>query len=404
MIGIVHSVWSPKVRNPVAKGPKSGRQKYEAWSPDVRSGRPKNESFERDGQRRYACAVTALLLPERHPVRDFFVLDALDVAPRSDMATMAHPIFSLSPRPEMRTLRYAQGDTIVEILPSSKGLASIFDKDILIYCISKLMYAKNRGETIGQVVRITTHDLLVATNRHTGGIVYARIENALDRLAGTRIKTNIKTGDETSTQNFGLIEWYDYNRKGSGFADRLRYLDIKLSDWLFRAMQAKEVLAISRDYFLLRRPLDRRIYEIARKHCGAQSTWRIAIDKLQARTGSKQARKHFAAHLRGLVQSNHLPDYTMVIENDQAVFWRRADRPARAMTVVVPEAAAARTPRRVNVSQSAIDQLYDFAPGWDKYMLVAAYIEWAKDKDAARSEDARFIGWAKSYTKGKAAP
>jgi plasmid replication initiation protein len=360
--------------------------------------------LNRGGQRRYAFDVTALLLPERHPVRDFFVLDALDVAPRSDMATMAHPIFSLSPRPEMRTLRYSQGDTIVEIQPSAKGLASIFDKDILIYCISKLMHRKNRGETIGQVVRITTHDLLVATNRHTGGIVYERIENALDRLAGTRIKTNIKTGDETSTQNFGLIEWYDYNRKGSGFAERLRYLDIKLSDWLFRALQAAEVLPISREYFMLRRPLDRRVYEVARKQCGAQSTWRIAIDKLQARTGSKQARKHFAAHLRGLVQTNHLPDYTMTIESDQAVFWRRADKPARTAVVTAPKGADASVPRPVNVSQGAIDQLYDFAPGWDKYMLVAAYVEWAKDKDAARSEDARFIGWAKSYTKGKAAP
>ena len=109
----------------------------------------------------------------------------------------------------------------------------------------------------------------------------------------------------------------------------MRYLDIKLSDWLFRALQAAEVLPISREYFMLRRPLDRRVYEIARKQCGAQSTWRIAIDKLQARTGSKQARKHFAAHLRGLVQTNHLPDYTMTIESDQAVFWRRADKPAR---------------------------------------------------------------------------
>ena len=81
--------------------------------------------LNRGRQRSYALDVTALLLPERHPVRDFFVLDALDVAPRSDMATMAHPIFSLSPRPEMRTLRYCQGDTIVEIQPSSKGLASL---------------------------------------------------------------------------------------------------------------------------------------------------------------------------------------------------------------------------------------------------------------------------------------
>ena len=348
--------------------------------------------------------VTSVLLPERHLVRDFFVLDALDVAPRSDMATMAHPIFSLSPRPEMRTLRYEQGETIVEIHPSSKGLASIFDKDILIYCISKLMHRKNRGEAIGQVVRITTHDLLVATNRHTGGIVYERLEHALDRLAGTRIKTNIKTGDETSTQNFGLIEWYDYNRKGSGFAERLRYLDIKLSDWLFRALQAAEVLPISREYFRLRRPLDRRVYEIARKHCGTQTTWRIAIDKLQARTGSKQARKHFAAHLRGLVQSNHLPDYTMMIEDDQAVFWRRADNPARAATVVAPLTTESPADRMVKISHAAFDRLVDLAPRWDKHRLESMYIEWARDKDSARNEDARFLGWVKSYTKGKPAP
>ncbi len=94
----------------------------------------------------------------------------------------------------------------------------------------------------------------------------------------------------------------------------------------------------------------------------------------------------------------------MTIESDQAVFWRRADKPGQSPVVIAPLAADASAPRRVNVSHDAIDQLYGFAPGWDKYMLVAAYIEWAKDKDAARNEDARFIAWAKSYTKGKAAP
>jgi plasmid replication initiation protein len=84
-----------------------------------------------------------------------------------------------------------------------------------------------------------------------------------------------------------LIEWYDYNRKGSGFAERLRYLDIKLSDWLFRAIEAAEVLPISRDYFRLRRPLDRRVYETGRKHCGMQTKWHVSLDKLQRRTGSK---------------------------------------------------------------------------------------------------------------------
>ena len=209
--------------------------------------------------------------------------------------------------------------------PSAKGLATIHDKDLLIYCVSKLMHRRNQGEAIRQVVRITTHDFLVSTNRRTGGIVYERLEDALDRLAGTRIKTNIETADKKETKNFGLIEWYDYNRKGSGLSERLQYLDVKLSDWLFRAIEAAEVLAISREYFRLRSPLDRRIYEIARKHCGKQEKWRIGIDKLQKRTGSKQEKKHFLAHVRSMVQSNHLPDYALTLEDDQAVFWRRGE-------------------------------------------------------------------------------
>ena len=352
------------------------------------------------------------LLPERHPVRDFFVLDVLDVAPRSDMASMAHPLFSLSTKPETRILRYENDGVIVEIHPSSKGLATIFDKDILIYCVSKLMHRRNQGEPIGPTVRITTHDLLVSTNRNTGGIVYERLEHALDRLAGTRIKTNIETGDEKSTQNFGLIDSYDYNRKGSGFAERLRYLDIKLSDWLFRAIEAAEVLPISRDYFRLRRPLDRRVYEVGRKHCGAQDKWRISLDKLQKRTGSKQERKHFAAHMRHMVQSNHLPDYALTLEQDQVVFWKRGDgvrqgvsrgpRPASPPPDVSKPAPSAE--RRIMVSSAAIEQLYEFAPGWDKYALENMYIAWAKDKEPARNEDARFCGWVKSFTKGKAEP
>ena len=101
------------------------------------------------------------------------------------------------------------------------------------------------------------------------------------------------TGEEVSTQNFGIIEWYDYNRKASGFVERLRYLDIKLSDWLFRAIDAAEVLPISRDYFRIRRPIDRRVYEIARKHCGKQISWKISIGLLQKKCGSRQAEQAF---------------------------------------------------------------------------------------------------------------
>src|SRR5271166_3719701 len=109
--------------------------------------------------------MSQLLLPERHPVKDFFVLDAMDVLPRADMASMEHPIFSLRTGPDTRALKYQHGDNSLEIIPSSLGLPTVFDKDVLIYCISKLMNMKDKGQEIGPSVRITTHDLLVNTNR-----------------------------------------------------------------------------------------------------------------------------------------------------------------------------------------------------------------------------------------------
>jgi len=354
--------------------------------------------------------MSQLFLPERHPVRDFFVLDALDVAPRSDMASMEHPIFSLSTKPETRPLKYKHGENSLEIIPSVLGLPTVFDKDVLIYCISKLVDMKDHGQSIGPCIRLTTHDLLVQTNRPTNNLGYERLAPALDRLKGVTIKTNIKTGDGITTRGFGIITEYEYNRKGSMFADRLRYLEIELSPWLFRAIEACEVLPISRGYFRLRRPLDRRIYELARKHCGQQNQWRVSIEVLQKKSGSNSPPKKFAFYVRHLTASNHLPDYTMTLEGDHVVFWRReqgtqAARPAPAPAIpMVLATGAPSSERRIMVSSQAIERLYEIVPGWDKYMLEHAYIEWAKDKEAARNEDARFLSWVASYTKNKPAP
>lgn len=353
--------------------------------------------------------MTQLLLPERHPIRDFFVLDALDVAPRSDMASMEHPIFSLSTKPETRPLKYTHGDNSLDIIPSALGLPTVFDKDVLIYCISKLVAMQDDGRDIGPCIRLTTHDLLVQTNRPTNDLGYERLAPALDRLKGVTIKTNIKTGDCVTTRGFGLINEFEYNRKGSMFVDRLRFLEIELSPWLFRAIEACDVLPISRSYFRLRRPLDRRIYELARKHCGQQNQWRVSLEVLQKKSGSNSPTKKFAFYIRHLIASNHLPDYTMTLEGDQAVFWRRAEAANNRVRLATSEAASDTAPgtnaasemksaptstseRRIWVSSQAIERLYEIAPGWDKYMLEHAYIDWAKDKDAARNEDAEITG------------
>ena len=62
---------------------------------------------------------------------------------------MEHPLFSLSTRPDRRILSYAHRGTEITITPSVKGRATIFDADILIFCISQLMAAINAGRAGG---------------------------------------------------------------------------------------------------------------------------------------------------------------------------------------------------------------------------------------------------------------
>jgi len=109
------------------------------------------------------------LLPDRHPVRDFFIPDILNWALKDDRHSMEHPFFSLSKKPDLKVRRYEHNGVQVIIKPGADGMATIWDKDLLIYAISHLVEALNRGETISRTVQLKAYDLLVTTNRHTGG-------------------------------------------------------------------------------------------------------------------------------------------------------------------------------------------------------------------------------------------
>jgi len=134
------------------------------------------------------------LLPDRYPTADLFVCDIFDAAPKGDMASMAHPIFSLSTKPDHRKRRYESGANYLEVRPSSEGLATIHDRDVLIYCISQIMAALNEGRKVSKTVRLRAYDVLKATNRMTNGDGYMGLKAALRRLQGTQIETNIVTG------------------------------------------------------------------------------------------------------------------------------------------------------------------------------------------------------------------
>lgn len=87
----------------------------------------------------------SVLLPERHPNHDLFICDVLDAIPKDDLASMEHPVFSLATKPDRRVLRYEHRNVKIEVTPSMKGLATIFDKDLLIYCIRSSSPRRTRG-------------------------------------------------------------------------------------------------------------------------------------------------------------------------------------------------------------------------------------------------------------------
>jgi plasmid replication initiation protein len=264
------------------------------------------------------------LTPERHPQQDFFIADIMDAAPKSDLMSMEHPIFALKAG-DRKIRRYERNGVSIEIQPGAKGLATIHDKDIWIYCISQLIEAMNRGREIDRVVQFVAYDFLVTTNRRTGGDSYNRMGEALARLKGTTVITNIETSEKRERAGFGLIDsWRVIERKDN----RMVAIEVELPRWLFRAIESKQVLTLNRDYFRLRKPLDRRIYELARKHCGAQPKWVISLSILHEKSGSASLLKKFRVNIKGLAESNDLPDYRITFDSktDSLTFYNRGGK------------------------------------------------------------------------------
>lgn len=251
---------------------------------------------------------TGKLQPIKHPQLDLFIADILEAVPKDDMASMEHPMFALKGK-DMIAREYEHRGNLVKLTPSSEGLATIHDKDILIYLSSQIIEAMNRGREVSRTVRMTAYDFLVSTNRSVAGVGYQRLKVSLHRLRNTSIETNIRTGDLTIEEGFGWIDdWKIVRYTKTG---KMVSVEVTLCQWLWNAIKNLEVLTISRDYFRLKKPLERRIYELCRKHCGSQKLWTISLTNLLIKSGSTSSKKEFRRIIKAIAESDHIPDYRL---------------------------------------------------------------------------------------------
>ena len=178
---------------------------------------------------------------------------------------------------------------------------------------------------IPKTIRFSCHDLMVTTNRQTNGLAYKQLKNSFERLAGCLITTNIKTNEIQTDKGFHILESYEI-LKTSNDKKRMVRVEVKLSDWYYNSIISGEVLTINPDYFRLRKPLELRLYELARKFCGYQPDWSIGLVKLKKRCGSKSTLDYFRYQINEIIKNiekkDHFPDYIIELNKDDIVTFR----------------------------------------------------------------------------------
>lgn len=268
---------------------------------------------------------------------DSFPAHLHDYAFKCDAASMEIPIFSLSTKPDLSISKWESQDGTrrISVRPSVLGRATQHDKDVLIFIASQLVAGLNRGvpDTNARTVRFRAYDYLVATGRGVSGAEYNALRSSLERLHGTTLTTNISTGGIRIDEGFGLVErWRMVTNEES--ASRSGFVEVTLSMWLFRALCAFEVFTLNKEYFRLRKPLERRLYELARKHCGHQALARIGLELLRQKAGSKATLKEFRRMVRTIASADNLPDYRLLVDGRDIVtiYTKRADRLVQSLT------------------------------------------------------------------------
>jgi plasmid replication initiation protein len=297
--------------------------------------------------------------PKAVPQGELFLLDSpLQGEIRGERSLMAFPFFALAKNAWMKPLAYNTESVSIEVRPSASGVATIYDKEIVLY-IASLMAAKiEAGEEVEQDFVFTAHDLFSVTGSNHSARSYGRLSEALERLQGTQIKTNIEAGGEGEE---GFFSWLSeaklhYSKTRSG-ERRLKAVKVRLCDWLFRAiLRDRQVLNYAHAYFQLG-PIERRIYEVARSTCDSD---RVEVDlaTFRLQIGYQNPLANFRNALKQIAGTNAIPDYQLeLVETVGAAEPTRRGRKSNPVRVVitprVPELAAEPKPESSAESEAA---------------------------------------------------
>lgn len=253
-------------------------------------------------------------------ITDLFLDSIINAPIKDERVTMEFPFFSLQKTPRTEVFEYNDGQTSIRVEPGPRGMATIWDKDVLMYCASYINERIEKGLPVERKVVVPAYDILKVCQRSRSARGYELLLDALTRLRSTTILTNLASGDQTERRGFGWIDNFRVReRKTSDGGKIMEALEITLNEWMFRAIvEDRRVLTINREYFQLTGGLERRLYELARKHCGRQPKWPITLERLAEKCGTTRELRKFKADLKKIAAADNLPDYGITFAFDPA--------------------------------------------------------------------------------------
>ena len=207
--------------------------------------------------------------------QEFVTLDQPRIS-RDEMNLAEFPLTILSTRtnPKIKTLEFSDsvknkdGDLINRrwiITGADKfGLPTSSDDEVL---LGLLKLTVDNGMNSPKVY-FTRYEMLKTLKWTTEGRSYSRLQKALDRLSGVRIKaTNAFYDNETkthSTKNFGILDAYEINDGRDNESKKSFFI---WSEVIFKSFQVGFIKKLDLDFYLqLQSSISKRIYRYLDKH------------------------------------------------------------------------------------------------------------------------------------------
>lgn len=259
-----------------------------------------------------------------------FVISGISTAaPKAEIPTLGFPFYTLEKNKVTEPIKREFKNGTFEIIPGPDGMPTIYDRDILLFVMGELSRAVDGRMPYSSTVRFSVMDFIRTTGRSIGGRSYILFREGLSRLHTTSIRTNIRSGGKLLTEAFHFIEAYRILDPQDVKIDESRIMvEIKLNTWSMNALLGKEMLAISSKYYSIKNPTERRLYEIGRKFCGYQPSWKIGFETLYTYTGLRSRLRDFKCVLRKIVKKNNIPEYNIEFDedNEMIIFSKKEEK------------------------------------------------------------------------------